>query len=219
MLTLEGLVPLGQTITGTGADGSTLINHDKLGTVVRFPSFGTTANARGNKARPARATQIVAVLLRNLSGITLYGGRLAQLSRTAGYEAVTAVKGYTVAQSHRDCVLIDPWLDANGVVANDLFWGIIGGPAPALMPTTGAGLLGGDIAVGDFIQSGTFNSTSGATSGVGVGRISNMSIANATAAQSAYDQAVAVLGKALSAKTTQQTTAGQDCLIEWFIKF
>lgn len=219
MQTFDGLVPLGQTISGTGADGSTLINHDKLGTIVKFPSFGTTSNARGNKARPARSSQITAVLLRNKSGAILYGGRLAQLSRTAGYDPVTAVTGYTVAQSHRDCVLIDPWLNSDGVAANDLFWGIIGGPAPAAMPTTGAGLLGGDIAVGDFIQSGTFNAASTATSTNGVGRISNMSIANATAAQSAYDQAVAVLGKALSAKTTQQTTAGQDVLVEWFIKF
>ena len=216
MQSFEGLCKLGETISGTGADGTTLINHDKLGTIVTFPSYNPTGTQRGNKSRPARANQITAVLLRNVSGQTLLGKRLASVKLTAGYDPITGVDGYTIVSANKASVLIDPWLDSNGVLSNDLFWAVIGGPAPVLLPLTGAQFAGGDIAVGNFLMSATVNATSGATTS---GRISNVSIANATDAQGAFDQANAVLGRALSARTTANTTAGSDLLVQWFIKW
>ena len=76
MQSLDGLMELGKTLTGTDSAGN-LINADKLGTIVQFPSFNPTGTQRGYKARPAGANQIRAVLLRNLSGITLMGKYLA----------------------------------------------------------------------------------------------------------------------------------------------
>lgn len=219
MFSLDGLMELGKTLTGT--DGGTgLINADKLGTIVSFPSFNPTGTQRGNKARPAGASQIRAVLLRNLSGITLMGKYLAQIKLTAGYDPITAVNGYAVTSANKNVVIIDPWLDANGVAHNDIFWGIIGGPTLIRVPAATAAFASGDIAVGDFIMSATVNAASTANStGSTGGRACGVSITNATDATGAFNQANAVLGRALSAKSSNQTTDGQDILIQASIRW
>ena len=125
-----------------------------------------------------------------------------------------------MASATKNVVIIDPWLDANGVAANDLFWGIIGGPTLIRVPLTTAGFASGDIAVGDFIMSATANAASTANStGSTGGRACGVSIANATDATGAFNQAIAALGRALSSKSSNQTTDGQDLLIQASIRW
>lgn len=204
---LVGFDKLGKSFAGKDADG-TLINTDKVGTIVRFATFQATATQRGNKTRPGAGLEITAILLRNVSGGALLGKRLGLLSSVAGYTPAWEVINYTTVHANKLAVLIDPWLSSDGVADDDLFWGIIGGPAVILTPIAGADFKG-DIAVNAQLVAATGTTTGATTSG----RISQISIANATDAQGAIDQALAVLGRALSARTTGETAA--DLLVYW----
>lgn len=203
---LDAPMGLGQTLTGKDSDGN-LFHTDKLGLIYEFPTFNASGDNRGQKARPGGGRQIRAVLLRNTSGFTLLGGRLGLLDTTAGYGGVQNVVGYAAALAPFGVVVIDPFVDANGIVDDDLFWGIIQGPVLCKTPIAGAS-FNGDVAVGNKLI-GVTGTTTGATTS---GRVGNASLANATSAQSAFDQACALVGRALSARTTGETNA--DILVE-----
>ncbi len=200
---------LGETLKGKDADGN-LINGDKLGQVFVFPASRVTANLRGNKSRRT-GKPIKAILLRNESGITLYGKRLARLTPTAGYSLCESVNGYAAgATAVRNVVGIDEFLPAGGVADDDIFWGIFGGPFTCLVPATGAG-MNGDIAVGAHLVAGTGTTTQSVTQS---GRVSNITLPGTTGATDAVNMAAGIVGRALSARTTQETTAGVDLLID-----
>ena len=64
---------LGETIDGTAEDGTTLINKSWLGQIFEVPANNVAAaSIRGAKKRLTGRTLKV-VLLRNTSGVTLYG--------------------------------------------------------------------------------------------------------------------------------------------------
>jgi hypothetical protein len=129
------------------------------------------------------------------------------LDTTAGYAGVQKVVGYTATLAPFGVVVIDPFLDANGVASNDIFWGIISGPVLCKTPIAGSS-FNGNISVGNKLI-GVTGTTTGATTS---GRVGNASLANATSAQDAFDQAAALVGRALSARTTGETNS--DILVE-----
>jgi hypothetical protein len=204
---------LGQTLDGKDPDGN-LTNEDKLGMVHTFHAVTLTGGPNRSKtAKTGRA--VTAVLCRNTSGLTLLGKRLGQLDRTAGYAMTKNVDGYSTVLANQGVVLIDPNLPSTGVADDDIFWGIIGGPGLVLVPIAGAD-FNLDIAVNAPLVSSTGTTTGATTSG----RVSNVTVTAATAANTlnGYDgfkMAYAVLGRAMSARTTGETTAGTDILVHW----
>lgn len=207
---------LGETLDGKDPDGN-LTNEDKLGLVHTFPRYPLTGGPNRSKSL-LNAKPITAILLRNTSGLTLLPKRLGQLDRTAGHGMVKNVDGYSTTLANFGVVLIDSFLPSTGVVDDDIFWGIISGTAPVLVPLAGAD-FNGDIALNAPLVSSTGTTTGATTSG----RVSNVTFTAATAANTlnGYDgfkMAAGYLGRAMSAKTTGETTAGQDILVDWAIR-
>lgn len=204
---------LGETMDGTD-DNSNLINDHWLGQIFEHQAYDySAASIRGSKARTTGRT-ITAVILRNTSGIALLGKRIGILDTTAGYGMLENCIGYSDTLLQDNIVIIDEWLDSNGVADDDLFWGILAGPVKVLVPLAGAD-YNGDIAVGNQLVAAT-GTTTGATT---AGRVSNVTLPGQTGATQAFSAAHNIIGVALSAKTTQQTTAGQDVLINACIKY
>ncbi len=200
---------LGEVLAGKDSDGN-LINDQWLGQVFVFPASRVSANLRGGKNRRT-GKPIKAILLRNESGITLYGKRLARLTPTAGYSLCESVNGYAAGSlACRNVVGIDEFLPSAGVADDAIFWGIIGGPFTVLVPATGAG-MNGDIAVGNHLVAGTGTTTQSVTQS---GRVSNITLPGTTGATDAVNMAAGIVGRALSARTTGETTAGTDLLVD-----
>jgi hypothetical protein len=131
------------------------------------------------------------VLVRNTSGVTLQGKRLAVFDsanfgrRLAGYAATTAAP---------HAVVIDDALGANGVPNNDLCWVIVRGPC--LVKTDLAGGAANVIAAGDQLA----GITAATTGAVTAGRVQTVGITAATINRG-------IVATALSAATTGQTDA------------
>jgi hypothetical protein len=206
---------LGQVLDGKDLDSNST-NEDKLGMVYTFGNYPSTGGP--NRAKSIGGGRpITAVLLRNTSTITLLGGLLGQLDRTAGYNMVKNVDGYATTLADQGVVLIDPFLPSGGVANGDIFWGIIGGPALVNVPIAGAD-FNGDIAVNAPLVSSTGTTTGATTSG----RVSNVTFTAATAGNTlngfdGFKMAYGVLGRAMSARTTGETTAGTKILVDWAI--
>lgn len=196
-------MPLGETLSGTDAAGN-LINSEKLGSICEFHAerLDDSSAKTYRHGGPVRA-----ILLRNSSGATLYGKRLAGCKKTAGLSLVTEVDGYTTTLAQGPVVVIDEGLASTGVAANDLFWGIIGGPVITNTPLSGAAFNATGIAVGDSLIAIT-GSTTGATTS---GRVGGYALANNTDAAGAFAQAANRIGYALSARTSGETNS--DLLI------
>jgi len=208
---------LGETLSGKDTDNN-LINKHWLGLIYDHPLAPATAtDNRGNKARLSGRT-IRAVILRNESGQTLYGKRVARLTATAGYSLVTSVDGYAGAGlANANVIIIDDKLATTGVADDDLFWGVISGPQVVLTAMAGAD-FNGDIAVGGFLVASTGTTTGATTSG----RVSNITFTAATAGNTSngldgFKMANNMVGVALSARTTGETHA--DLLIDARLNF
>lgn len=208
----EPPMQLGETLKGTDAD-SNLINSHYLGQICYFPHKTLQSDKFRASGKPNGA-----VLLRNTSGVTFLGKRLALLDRTAGYDMVHEANGYSgAAIAARGVVLIDPWLPSTGVAANDIFWGVFSGPALVLLPLTDADHTT-DIAVNDDLVSATGTTTGVTTSG----RVTHVRFTNATAGETgaafnAYNMIAGKIGRAMSARTSRETTAGADILVDLMI--
>ncbi len=206
---------LGETLDGL-TDG-VLTHEDKLGMIHTFPANTLTGGPNRQKGVKT-GKSIKAVLLRNTSGLTLLGKRLGKMDRTAGYAMTKNVDGYGAALYDRNVVVIDPFLPSTGVADDDIFWGIIEGPVPILLPLVTADHAA-DIAVNDPLVA-----ASGTTSGVTTsGRVTSIRFANATAggteaALSAFNNIYSCIGRAMSARTSQETTAGADILVDVAIR-
>lgn len=202
-------MPLGETLTGTDSDGN-LINSENLGRVYCFDAvqLDNTSAKTNRSGKP-----IMAVLLRNTSGATLYGKMLGRCTETAGKALITTVDGYTTVLANEKCVLIDEGLATNGVANNAIFWGIISGQVIGKTPMAGAEFNATGIAVGDNLVAAT-GSTTGATTS---GRIGGYALANNTDAAGAFKQSVYKIGEALSARTSGETNS--DLLINLCIRW
>lgn len=202
---------LGQTLPGKDSAG-TLLNSKWLGQIHEFPVADlTVAQIRGSKSRQTGAT-VKAVCLRNTSGQTLYGKRIAKLEIAGGRPNLESVIGYADTLIEKRCVIIDEYIATGGVADDDIFWGVIAGPVTVKTAFAGAG-FNGDIAVDAPLVAATYANSTDPNGG----RVSNTKLANNTDAQGAIDNAVNMLGFALSSATTAQTDA--DLLIQAAIRF
>jgi hypothetical protein len=203
---------LGQTVKGTADDGTTLINTDWLGQVHEFQYETRQAISRGGKKRKSGRT-IRAILTRNASGIALLPKRIVQFEVTAGLANLHSVAGYCNLLANPHCAIVDDSLPAAGVADKDLFWAIVQGPVLTLAPMVGAAFNGTDISVGNKLVACT-GVTSQATS---AGRITNASWGDVTLG--VFTAAVNLIGTALSARTTGESTGAQDLLINAQIRW
>ena len=204
---------LGETLQGKD-DAGNYVNGEVLGKVFEFPANRlSVSQIRGQKGRKT-GKAIVAVALRNVSGVKLYGKYLASLVKTAptdfatsGYNQplIEAVDGYALTLSQQNVVVIDEFLATTGVADDDIFWGIIGGPVTLKTPIAGAGA---NIAIGSKLCVDASGSTSGVTTS---GRVE---VFPSTSSLAVWDGHI---GYALEAKTTAETN--EDILIEACIKF
>lgn len=134
-------------------------------------------------------------VVRNTSGIALLPKRIVRFeadgldygARVDGYTRLTAARGY----------LVDEFLPAAGVPANDLFYIVIEGPAMALTDLAAVDT----ISVGDKLVALTA-ATSQATT---AGRVDQQDLTGATAPLG--DQVQNYIGHALSAKTSANTNS------------
>jgi hypothetical protein len=203
---------LGETLKGKDADGN-LINEDKLGQICYFDSKTLRRDASRASGKPTGA-----VLLRNTAGFALLGKRFGQLDRTAGYAMNHNINGYSAVNANKGIALIDPYLPSAGCADDDIFWGLFSGPALVLLPLVASDHTA-DIAVNDPLVAATGTTTGVTTSG----RVTHVRFAVATAggtqaAQSGFDQMYGCVGRAMSARTSQETTAGADLLVDLAIK-
>ncbi len=157
-------------------------------------------------AKPARtARKVRCMLVRNLSGITLYGKRLVSLN-----PQTNRVTGYTITQA-QEGYATDEFLPATGVPNGDLFWIVVSGSAVIRTLMTGQTA---DIAVGDLLVAANAASTAAGTTGT-PGRPDTISVVALTTAA----QGLAVIRHArhaftaLSAATTGQTNT--DLLVDF----
>jgi len=209
--------PIGESLAGKDAAG-TLVNTDKCGRPYVIPANRMTALLRGNKQR-FTGKPLIGALMRNTSGLTMLGKRLVQIVRAAGYTMTQEFDGYSATLANKGVGLLDPYLPTTGVVDDDIAWVFFGGPLPCLLPLVASDHTA-DIAVGDGLVAATGTTTGVTTSG----RITHVRFVNSTvggtqASLNAYDMSVGLLGRAMSARTSQETTAGADLLVDFFIKY
>jgi hypothetical protein len=207
----EPPMDLGETLKGL--EGTTLINSEKLGGVYWFDNKATRKSVARQTGKP-----LGAVLMRNTAGFVLLGKRLGQLDRTAGFAMNHNVDGYSAINANKGVVLIDPYLASAGCADDEIFWAIFSGPALCLLPLVAADHTA-DIAVNDPLVAATGTTTGVTTSG----RVTHVRFAVATAggtqaALSGFDQMYGCIGRAMSAKTSQETTAGAELLVDFSIK-
>jgi len=196
---------LGETLDGTDSDGN-LINESVLGMIYEFPAQRLGVSGIGGKKGRKTGKSIKAVALRNVSGIKLYGKRLAQTkSDSGGYELMEEVDGYEDEGDSTNVVIIDEFLDSTGVADDDIFWGILEGPVT--VKTQDEGNAGNSISIGDGLAAGTATGTTLSTaSDNDVGGVKAHSDPNP----------LELIGVALSARTTDET--GEDLLINASIR-
>lgn len=202
MYTAELPFELGETLQGTDANGN-LINGQWLGQKFEIPCKATNVSGVGDQKQRRSGRSIIAMPVRNVSGIKLYGKRLCLLDfATAGVTGFVTTKGYTHQTALSNCAIIDEFLETSGVADKDIFWAVLEGPV--LVKTASGALVDNNIALGAKIVAGSGGGSSqGATAG-GVGTTS------APAVQS-------IIGTALSARTTGETMV--DLLISAAIRF
>ncbi len=203
---------LGQTVKGTADDGSTLINPSWLGQVHIFQYETRQAISRGGKDRKS-GRLVYAVATRNRSGIALLPKRVVRFDTTAGYANLGEVKGYCSVFAGAHNAIVDDSLPTAGVADKDIFWAIVQGPVLTLVPMVGADFNGTDILVGAKLIAST-GVTSQATS---AGRVSNITFSSVTAG--VFDASVNMIGTALSARTTAESTGASDLLINAQIRW
>ena len=148
----------------------------------------TTRAVRSNKYVRCRA-------VRNSSAITLLPRRIAQFSTTAGSFS-HEVTGYTTTVAARG-YLIDEYLPATGVVANDVFWIVVEGPAEGITDLAAVDTIN----VGDKLVALTAVTSQATTAG----RVDLLDTTGATSLLA--NQVMHYLGHAMSAKTSANTNA------------
>jgi len=193
----QGEFQRGKTFYGpsNAIDANNLGGADLLGNEKWFTD---TINNGSPQTRSKR--RVLCRLVRNVSGITLYGKRLVRFKAgTLG----TEVDGYTHVPGQGNYACSDEYLPSGGVRNNDIFWVVIKGPA--IVKTSLLGDINNFIAAGDRLMAATA-ANSQATS---AGYVGILAIASSTAGGTIGPQS---LGVAQSAKTT--ANSGADILVD-----
>lgn len=198
---------MGTTLKGTQTlDGTTsTINESVLGTRCAFQdvNYATSASTRTLLS----GEKILAIALRNTSGIALLPKRLVRLDLTAGRGMLKNADGYSVLLAHSPVVLVDPFLPSTGVADDDIFWGLYSGPALCLTPAVAAD-FNTAITAGAPLVAAT-GSTSGNSTG---GRVANVTLPGQTGDTRSVSNAIGLVGWALSSRTTDITNS--DILVK-----
>jgi len=200
---LKNFPGLGNTMSGLDADSNEM-NNKFLGGMRWFGEIDRDRSDIGPWKLDTGAW-ICAILLRNISGGALLGGNLARLTDAGSTDknVYTQVEGYGNAAWLRSVVLIDPWIPTAGVADDELFWGIIKGPAPGRTPQLSSSFLG------ELTPGGPVFCSADA-----LGRITGPKATPASATE-AYQQSVSVLGTSTDNTYTNEKSTQQ--LVVWNI--
>lgn len=158
-----------------------------------FVDLDLSAGVTGKKNRSNR--MVWCMIVRNVSGIALLPKRIVRLKKT-GLNYLGQVDGYTTTTAEKGFPL-DEWLPTTGLLANDLGYVVIDGPATVL--TDLAASVNNSVAVGDVLVALTAVTSQSTTAG----RVGQQDLTGATSPLGLQVQNY--LGYALSAQTTNQT--------------
>lgn len=172
---------LGQTLgVSSATDGGGWVGAVKI-----FPDVSPSGIIRSNRVKKC-------VAVRNSSGGALLPKRIVRFAvGTAGTAVFSAVDGYAAVANNELVGVVDEYLPAAGVAANDVFWVVVDGPTEVSHALSGTA-----IAVGDRLAAITA-ATSGATT---AGRATPSSVGAATTGSD--NAGLGVIGYACSAGTT-----------------
>ena len=164
----------------------------------------------GSTKKRRTGRSVKAIALRNESGVTLYGKRLARFTLTAGQTAFESVDRYTIATNEKPAVIIDEYLATNGVADDDIFWGILEGVVTCTMQHED--LADGIVSVGDILVAGSGGGNSQQSTSGGVAKLT------ITSQSTASLQPQNVIGVALSAMAAS-TNTNSDILVMAAIRY
>jgi hypothetical protein len=180
---------LGQTLGIIGANDSLVgisgsYGDNWVGAVKEFTDVNpTTGQVRSNRRK-------VCIAVRNTSGVALLPKRVVRLSGT-GTGLFGSADGYASVANEALCGVVDEFLPAGGVAANDVFWVTVDGPTEVSVA-----LSGSDVAVRDRLSV----ITSAASTSTTAGRVTVSPLSSSTAG--ANDNGIGVIGFAASAGAT-----------------
>jgi len=180
---------LGQTLGITGANDSLVgisgsYGDNWCGVVKEFTDVNPiTGQVRSNRRK-------VCIAVRNTSGIALLPKRVVRLAGS-GTALFGAADGYTAITNESFCGVVDEFLPAAGVAANDVFWVTVDGPTEVAVA-----LSGSDVAVRDRLSVVTAAASTSTTAG----RVTVSPVSASTAG--ANDNGIGVIGFAASAGAT-----------------
>jgi hypothetical protein len=166
-----------------GIQSNALYGDNFTGCVKEFTDVNpVTGQVRTNRRK-------VCVAVKNSSGVALLPKRVVTFSTTAG-KLFSEVTGYSAVANEERVGVVDEWLPASGVTANDIFWVTVDGPTEV-----SAALSGTDIAAGGRLAA-IVAATSGAAT---AGRVTPNAYAGAT-------DIAGLIGYAVSAGNTTGST-------------
>lgn len=180
---------LGQTLGVTGANDTmwppyASYGDNWAGCVKEFTDVNPlTGQVRSNRRK-------VCVAVRNTSGGALLPKRVVRLSGT-GVGLWSQADGYASIANEPLCGVVDEFLPAAGVAANDVFWVTVDGPTEVAVA-----LSGSDVAV----RSALSVVTAAASTSTTAGRVSVSPLSSSTAGGN--DNGIGVIGYAASAGAT-----------------
>jgi hypothetical protein len=210
---------LGQTYygeSGTIDVSSSYANVDRKdleGLEGVFNDIDSATNVAGGVVVQRTADVIKARLVRNASGVTLYGGFVVTY---AAASKLKRVNGYARTDAASVAGVVSPFLGSGGVRDGDLFWVIEEGYCLLRVPKTGAAFPT-DIAAGDALVALTdaaANATTTSATNI-AGRIAKFPTFNVTSNVTdgtIANYAMNRFATAISAATTHQTTNGHSIL-------
>lgn len=155
-----------------------------VGSVKEFADVNPVTGAvRSNRRK-------VCIAVRNKSGAALLPKRVVTFSTAAG-KLFSEVTGYSAVANEERVGIVDEFLPAGGVAADEVFWVTVEGPTEVAV-----GLSGTDVAAGDRLCA-IVAATSGATT---AGRVTPSLLSAGTTG--AGNNGVGVIGYATSAGAT-----------------
>lgn len=182
---------------GTTINTSDYSGTEYEGTVSVWQDMGPSSSPLTPVSRRS-AGNVVAVLVRNVSGGYLEPGRL--VTWKSGYRG-KRVDGYSCTTAGEVAGVVDEYLPATGVPNGDLFWLVVKGHSLVRNDIDGNAIAAGDVLVA------LTAATSGATAAGRVAAWAGTFTATQTTDGTLYKAIVNRIGRAVSAKTAGQTNA------------
>lgn len=147
---------LGETMDSLSMQG-TVINKEMIGRPFVYPAHKLPSGARFAHVRQS-GCPLTVVVLKNDSGATLKGSRIALLNVAEGIDGLGFVSGYANTYAAAHPVIIDEFLGNNGVPDDCYFYGILSGPVKVKLPNDYT-VMGGNWSKGDWLVSSSAGSS------------------------------------------------------------